>query len=77
MEIHDELNDQDRADDATDKKVATIASLVLLGGALIAAPLLHRHRDQIQQTTERATASGRQLVKKITQRLPFVSKRQD
>ncbi|MBI5652073.1 MAG: hypothetical protein HZC40_16785 [Chloroflexi bacterium] len=62
------MNGQNQTRDGKDKKIATVASLLLFGGALIAAPWLRTKRATIEQATARAVTRGRDLVKRVAEK---------
>jgi hypothetical protein len=65
MNIQNQMNNEQPTQGASNKKFTTLASLVLFGGALIAAPFVRRHRAAIEHATMQATTRGRAWFERV------------
>ncbi len=64
------LDHDDLSDGEEHRNHATVVTLLLLGSAMIAAPLLRHYRGAIDEARTRAITSGRQIIDRVVDKLP-------
>lgn len=70
MNEQDELSHSELIDEEENRSRATIVTLLVLGGAMIAAPLLRHYRGSLADARTRAISSGRQIIDRVIDKLP-------